>query len=248
MMGARASRTSQESPDASKRAALIEQKLREVDTALAELGDIPELANRAAGEDVAVVIGNSEMAARPGFVASVVSMVNRSYGCMRLDEDDVMDRLSMGDPGSSRSNRVLHLAMVGSRPVGCMSSTFKVPWAEQGCGHWGLLVVDTTMQGKGVASAMVSVAERRLGGMCEQIQIEYEYTPGDVLSERLLAWYEGKCGFECVSGRPRGRGAEFRKCRKRIPKELQRVGERDRLRDIRTALTSELQTLDVGTE
>lgn len=246
MMGSRASRTA--APDASQRAALNRQKLQEVDNALAELNDVPEQAAAAARSGAAavtVVIGNSEMAQRGGFVTSIVSMVNRSYGCMRVDEDDVMDRLAMGDAGSGRGNRVLHLAMLeDGRPVGCMSSTFKVPWAESGCGHWGLLVVDVGMQGQGIASAMISAAERRLGGMCNQIQIEYEYTPGDELSERLLAWYEGKCGFKCVSGRPRGRGTEFRKCRKMIPENLQRLGERDRLREIRSALASDLQSLE----
>jgi len=237
-------RSSRAPPDPAPRAALIEQKLREIDKALSEIGDVPELADTTAGRPgaaaVKVVIGNSEMAARRGFVSSIVSMVNKSYGCMRLDEHDVTDRLQMGDPGASSANRVLHLAMLGDRPVGCMSSTFRVPWAENGCGHWGLLVVDSNMQGQGIASAMIVAAERRLAGACEQIQIEYEYTAGDALSERLLAWYEGKCGFQCVSGRPRGRGTEFRKCRKTIPDELQRLGERERFKDMKEVLSKEL--------
>lgn len=244
MMGMRSSRTP---PDPAQRAALIAQKLQEIDKALSELSDAPELAGtiaeRPGAAAVKIVIGNSEMAARQGFISSIVSMVNQSYGCMRLDEHDVMDRLQMGDAGSSSANRVLHLAMLGDRPVGCMSSTFKVPWAENGCGHWGLLVVDTSMQGQGIASAMVAGAERRLAGVCEQIQIEYEYTAGDTLSERLLAWYEGKCRFQCVSGRPRGQGTEFRKCRKKIPDELQRLGERERLRDMKEMLSNELSKI-----
>ena len=30
------------------------------------------------------------------------------------------------------------------------------------------------------------------------IQIEYEFTAGDPESERLLSWYEGRCGFSSL--------------------------------------------------
>lgn len=191
-----------------------------------------------------VVVGNAKMATEiPGFVERISSMVNRAYGYMRIDEDDVLDRLSMGDPGSARANRVLHIAFLGERPVGCMSSTFKVPWAENGCGHWGLLVVDVDMQGKGIASAMVKAAEARLAGVCDQIQMEYEFTPNDPLSERLLEWYEGRCGFRCVSGPPSRRFQEFRKCRKMISEEEQQRGRRQRLLDLRGDFSAELAAL-----
>jgi len=237
---------SKKAPDATQRAAALKRKLEEVSEALSSLGEVSEQEKAAAAggakaSPVQVVIGNSEMAAKPGFVQQIVSVVNRAYGCRRVDEDDVLDRLQMGDPGSSFGNRVLHLAMMGDRCVGAMSSTFKVPWAESGCGHWGLLSVDPDEQGKGIASAMIAVAERRLAGACVQIQIEYEYTPGDELSERLMKWYEGKCAFQCMHGRPRGRGSEFRKCRKMIPEDLQRTGERERLTDIKAELESQLQ-------
>jgi GNAT superfamily N-acetyltransferase len=233
-------------------AAAIASKLQEIDNALLELGDAPSQ-DKAQNQsphsaNINVTIGTSDMVARiPSLVENITTMVNDAYGYMRIDEDDVMERLAMGDPGSSQANRVLHIAFLGERPVGCMSSTFKVPWAERGCGHWGLLVVDTSMQGRGVASLMIAAAELRLAGMCTQIQMEYEYTPRDALSERLLAWYEGpKCGFRCVSGPPRGGGREFRKCRKMIPDDLQRKGERLRLLDLKAELTSTLQALSKG--
>lgn len=196
-------------------------------------------------EPLTVCIGSSEMARQiPGLVESIVTMVNKSYGYPRLDRHDVIDRLEMGDPGSSRANRVLHLAMRGNRVLGCMSSTFNVPWAEDGCGHWGLLVVDVEAQGQGIASTLVANAERRLAGTCTEIQIEYEYTHGDPFSDRLKGWYEGKLGFRCASGRSRGFGTEFRKCRKKIPAQAQEAGRRFYLQDIRTYMAAELAQLE----
>ena len=118
----------------------------------------------------------------------------------------------MGTAGSVSSNRVLLLAYVGGtqgwinkpdayRPSffsfvpgklsGACSSTFSVPWADEGCGHWGLLVTDPSMRGKGeilltadihammhgccasvmigVASALVAVAEHRVAGQCSEV-------------------------------------------------------------------------------
>ena len=85
-----------------------------------------------------------------------------------------------------------------------------------GCGHWGMLVVDLANQGTGVASALVVAAEQRLARAgCCAVQIEYEYTHGHAPSQRLMDWYEGKLGYECVSGGFRRRvQTEFRKCRK----------------------------------
>lgn len=251
MFSRRKSRRSEETTtlDAPKQIVLLEKKLAEIDSALQEMGDEAVLAGAEseAGKQrpqVEVVIGNSAMVDEmPGLIKNICSMVNKSYGHMRVDEGDVENRLEMGDPGSSRANRVLHIAFMGDKPVGCMSSTFRVPWAEDSCGHWGLLVVDEAFQGKGIASRMVQAAETRLAGMCEQIQMEYEYTPGDELSERLLAWYEGKLNFRCVSGRPRGRGTEFRKCRKLISKEDSQRGRQQRLRELRIDFAAELAAL-----
>lgn len=231
---------------------LVEQKLAEIDAALREIGSAPSEMNAAKDESaqegdrapVLVRIGTSKMAEEnPLLVGTLANMVNQAYGYRRIDQHDVMERLAMGDPGSSRANRVLHIAFLGDQPVGCMSSTFRVPWAEPTCGHWGLLVVDVAMQGKGIASKMVSVAEARLAGVSEQIQMEYEYEPGDALSQRLYEWYEGKCGFRCASGPPGKRGAEFRKCRKVISPEARRCGQHERLNDLRLHLAAELSAL-----
>eukprot|EP00930_Biecheleria_cincta_P001422 TRINITY_DN102562_c0_g1_i1.p1 TRINITY_DN102562_c0_g1~~TRINITY_DN102562_c0_g1_i1.p1 ORF type:complete len:264 (+),score=50.15 TRINITY_DN102562_c0_g1_i1:156-947(+) len=250
MFSRRQSRRTEETPiDVQKQIVLLEKQLAEIDSVLHELGDeaMPTSAESETDNrrlQVDVVVGNSAMVDKmPGLIKKICSMVNRSYGYMRVDEGDIADRLQMGDPGSSRANRVLHVAFMGDQPVGCMSSTFRVPWAEDGCGHWGLLVVDESLQGKGIASRMVQAAEARLAGMCEQIQMEYEYTPGDELSERLLAWYEGKLNFRCVSGPPRGRGPEFRKCRKLISKEDRQRGRRQRLNELRSDFSEELAAL-----
>mmetsp|Transcript_28170 Transcript_28170/g.44058 ORF Transcript_28170/g.44058 Transcript_28170/m.44058 type:complete len:250 (+) Transcript_28170:96-845(+) len=246
----RSSRTSITSD--SQRKQKLTQNLKEIDEALLEMGCAPgaelsslqaHLGSSSAG--VKVVVGNSSMLAkRPELLGRITSMINQAYGYVRVDEDDIMDRLAMGDPGSSRANRVLHLAFLDDQLVGCMSSTFKVPWAERGCGHWGLLVVDVKMQGRGIASAMIAAAESRLAGACQEIQIEYEYTAGDSFSERLLTWYEKKCGFRCVSGAPRGVGCEWRKCRKMIADEAQQHGQQLRLLDIRSHLSAELAALE----
>eukprot|EP00933_Yihiella_yeosuensis_P046104 TRINITY_DN41578_c0_g1_i1.p1 TRINITY_DN41578_c0_g1~~TRINITY_DN41578_c0_g1_i1.p1 ORF type:complete len:149 (-),score=19.70 TRINITY_DN41578_c0_g1_i1:30-476(-) len=122
-----------------------------------------------------------------------------------------------------------------------MSSTFQPPWTESGCGHWGLLVVDTANQGQGIATALVSAAESRLASACHEIQIEYEYTPEHEYSERLKKWYEGKCGFKCVRGHSRGAGTQFRKCRKPVPPELARLGRLQRLRTMRAEVARKLE-------
>eukprot|EP00929_Paragymnodinium_shiwhaense_P120308 TRINITY_DN92242_c0_g1_i1.p1 TRINITY_DN92242_c0_g1~~TRINITY_DN92242_c0_g1_i1.p1 ORF type:complete len:286 (+),score=63.61 TRINITY_DN92242_c0_g1_i1:96-953(+) len=247
-----------------ERQALLSSKLAEIDEILkksGEEGGTPstscasdtassgQQSENAAEEDrsrtaVKVTVGSSRMAKEdPTLIDAIVNMVNGSYGYRRIDKYDIEDRLRMGDPGEFRGNRVLHLAFLGAKVVGCMSSTFNVPWAEDGCGHWGLLVVDENYQGQGIASQLVAQAERRLAGVCEQIQIEYEYCAGDAFSERLFKWYEGKCGFTCVHGRPRGHGNEFRKCRKAISEAEQQAGRRRRLLGLRADIAAELATL-----
>eukprot|EP00965_Chrysotila_dentata_P250650 6209572-Pleurochrysis_carterae.AAC.1 len=177
------------------------------------------VAVRSGHAPVKVVVGTScDISAE--FVREICLLINEAYGHMRVSTSDVKNRLRMGDAGPA-ANRVLHLAFREGKLVGCCSSTVQPPWTERGCGHWGLLSVDPAVQGTGVASALVAAAESRLAdSRCVAIQIEYEFTPGDAYSERLLAWYEGKCGFVCSSGPPRGRWCEFRKCRKQIPLQL----------------------------
>lgn len=178
-------------------------------------------ANDACAEVHVIVATSDMMKTDPSLVNRITHLVNSAYGYSRLSQGDVRQRIAMGDAGD-RANRVLHLSYSGRELQGCCSSTIQAPWTSQGCGHWGLLSVDPTAQGTGVASALVSAAERRLilSG-CKAVQIEYEYTCGDEFSERLYKWYEGRLGFQCVSGRPRSsRGSsEFRKCLKSLPKK-----------------------------
>ena len=143
------------------------------------------------------------------FVATLSQMVNTAYGRPRLGVTEARHRLL------SCGNRVLHVATRDGRLVGCCSSTLHTPWCEPGCGHWGLLVVDVDAQGTGVATALVAAAEQRLSAAgLRAVQIEYSYSRGDPLSERLLAWYEGSLGFTGPSSRNSG----FRIARKKLPR------------------------------
>jgi len=237
--------------------------MERVESRLAALegeGPMPEIAPKSKARGVRVVIGTSEQAQDGELVERIMRMVNESYyeslkellhprqtSYERLSRREVVDRLEMGDAGV-RANRVLHIAYRGeqldaSSVVGCMSSTYSPPWTEDGCGHWGLLVVDKDCQGQGIASVLVEAAELRLAGVCTEIQIEYEYTPGQAYSERLERWYEGSCGFKCVTGFSRRPGTQFRKCRKAIPAEVGRCGEVLRLRELKDVLSAEAAAL-----
>ena len=128
--------------------------------------------------------------------------------------------------------------------MGCCSSTYQPPWTEDGCGHWGLLVVALSAQGTGVATQLVAAAERRLAANCHEVQMEYEYTAGQAYSERLMEWYEGKCGFTCVNAprrRSRGHGeTEFRKCRKELPEAARSAARRAHLTSMRALVAADL--------
>jgi GNAT superfamily N-acetyltransferase len=228
----------------------------DVDTAAppAPAADAPaSSADGTAAQAVHVVIGTSAMArADPTLVARIAQLVNRAYTAQlkdllpegqeytRLDEEDVEDRLEMGDAGP-RANRVLHLAWRGGELVGACSSTLQPPWTEEGCGHWGLMAVDPCAQGTGVASTLVRAAEARVASRQTEIQIEYEYTHGHAPSQRLMDWYEGKLGYECVSGGFRRRmQTEFRKCRKLVPPELARTSRAAYLRELRELIAADL--------
>jgi len=250
------------------RQAKLRKTLEEINRILQGLDDEPvespeaPVAEPPRGGDISVIVGTSKLAEDPAMVDRIMTMVNTSYlesikdqlskrhqsTYQRLSRDEVIDRLEMGDAGHG-ANRVLHIAFRGDRlapstVVGCMSSTFQPPWTEDGCGHWGLLVVDRECQGQGIASVLVASAERRLAGACNQIQIEYEYTAGHAYSQRLMDWYEGRCGFTCSSGYPRSSGTQFRKCRKRITAAKSRQGRRERLQSIRMEVTAELAEME----
>lgn len=156
--------------------------------------------------DFKVVIGTSQMMDKDNIL--VRRIVNFSGKCER----EVRTRLSYGDVGSERANRVMHVALINDVPVGwCSSSTSS--WG--GDGHWGALAVDPAAQGKGVASALVAAAEKRLlDAGCQSVQMEYRFTIGDKTKERLYNWYEGKLGFD---GGPRHSG--FRVCHKLLSAE-----------------------------
>lgn len=233
----------------------IKQVIQRLDEALSELDDPGQThdttpsADGSPASEVQVMVGTSQMAQDdPGLVRQINQMVNTAYyesnfqllsadtsGYERVSEADVMNRLAMGDAGP-RANRVLHLAQRNGALVGCCSSTFQPPWTPEGCGHWGLLVVDKAAQGTGVASALVLAAEERLASSCAHVQIEYEYTSGHSHSERLMDWYERKSGFNCAHGNPRRIApweaadstsafgeTEFRRCTKQLPLELIRT-------------------------
>mmetsp|Transcript_39581 Transcript_39581/g.83052 ORF Transcript_39581/g.83052 Transcript_39581/m.83052 type:complete len:464 (+) Transcript_39581:299-1690(+) len=249
------------------RAARLKTVLQHIEEALVESQQQEEPSAQAAakanttprgGQDVRVIIGTSHMAAKdPSLTSRITRLINRAYTVAhrgecgdgeeieRIDDDDVSHRLSMGDAGP-RANRVLHLAYRGDELVGCCSSTKQLPWADEGVGQWGLLSVAPEAMGSGVASALVREAEARLEPDCEEIQIEYNYTHGCSFSQRLMDWYEKKCGFECQSGRPRGRGSEFRVCRKQIRTAAAMAAKRRKLEAMREAVQRQLNAIEEG--
>ena len=213
-----------------------------------------EAASEETPNRVTVMIGTSAMAsADPQLIPSITNMINTSYynslrellpehqtEYERVDENEVSNRLEMGDAGA-RANRVLHLAYRNGLLVGCCSSTYQPPWTSDGCGHWGLLVVAREAQGTGVAAAIIAAAERRLAGACTHVQIEYDYTPGHAESEKLAYLYETKFGFVRSRSHPRRRGDnEFRKCHKKLPAELVLAARPAYLRGMRSHLAIQL--------
>ena len=122
-----------------------------------------------------------------------------------------------------------------SSPLSCLAGT------PDGCGHWGLLVVANEAQGTGVATALVTAAERRLAGACTHVQIEYDYTPNHAPSQRLEALYETKFGFRCPSPRVRrGRASQFRKCVKELPEALMLAQRPVHLRGLRDSFAAQI--------
>lgn len=169
----------------------------------------PEPASVNTASIVQVVIGTSKMAANDDSLAvRIAEVANRANGYQRFSVGEVRSRLAKGD-AEPNANRVLHVAYRNGEVVGCCSSTVQVHWGAGG-GHWGALAVDPAAQGTGVASALVAAAEQRLlQHGCTTVSIEYDYSPGDIESERLKGWYEGKLGF-------RGNGCGFRCASKKL--------------------------------
>lgn len=146
----------------------------------------------------------------PDLADTLVEIVNSAYGKQRVSDQDMRKRVV------ARTNRVLHVAFDQTGAiVGCCSSTLYVPWCGPGTGHWGLLAVSPAHQGRGVASALVAAAEKRLvvEGM-SSAGMEYSFREGDELAERLYAWYEGADGLRYVCSKPKQTG--FRMCRKAL--------------------------------
>eukprot|EP00658_Telonema_sp_P-2_P060892 TRINITY_DN4967_c0_g1_i5.p2 TRINITY_DN4967_c0_g1~~TRINITY_DN4967_c0_g1_i5.p2 ORF type:complete len:171 (+),score=28.59 TRINITY_DN4967_c0_g1_i5:149-661(+) len=135
-----------------------------------------------------------------GMAQRITSMVNRAYyesmkehldedqeSYERVDAPEVRQRLAMGDDGPF-ANRVLLLGFVHDELIGCISSTYQPPWTPDGCGHWGLLVVDLAHQNKRYATALVQAAERRVAGACNKVQMEFTFTPGNEHDQRMKEW------------------------------------------------------------
>ena len=174
-------------PSTASKVARLQQIIGRLDDALSEFGEAVPTGEEAETSDVHVVVGTSKMARdNPLLIERITRMVNGAYleanrellppgtdRYNRVSDDDVQNRLAMGDAGP-HANRVLHLAYRGDTLVGCCSSTIQPPWTQEGCGHWGLVVVDKPAQGTGVASALVQAAECRLAGQCAQIQVRCE--------------------------------------------------------------------------
>jgi GNAT superfamily N-acetyltransferase len=186
------------------------------DTAVAakRLDDAPsahaDMSSDDALGELKVVVGTSQMMKEDSTLVSRISNFSGKW------EGEVRSRMSYGDGGSERANRVMHVAFLNGVAVGwCSSST--AGWG--GDGHWGALAVDPAAQGRGIASALVAAAEKRLlDGGCDSVQIEYNFRAGDPAKERLYAWYEGKLGFY---GGPKRSG--FRCCHKDLSWEAFRV-------------------------
>jgi len=163
--------------------------------------------------DLQVVIATSNMAEEDS------TLVSRIVNFSGKSEWEVRHRLAMGDDGED-ADRVMHIALWDGVAVGWCSST--PGWGGFGGeygGHWGALAVAPDAQGKGVASALVKAAEKRLlDAGCDSVQIEYRYIMGNEAKERLYAWYEGKLGFD---GGPRRSG--FRCCHKVLSPETFRA-------------------------
>lgn len=241
----------------------LEQRVQEADKTLKDAGG--KLSEGTA--KVKIVIGTSAMAAEnPKLAEELASIVNRSNEAAIADApsrkgshktvttEEMRGRLSLGDSGA-RCNRVLHVAMQGNVPVGCMTSSLRTPWTEAGVGHWGFLSVDPKLQGKGYASALVAHAMQRLAWDCTEVHIEFLHTRKHAYSDRLKDWYETKMGFQVVSAQTAGQfsansgfGGDakdtiLRICRKKFTSEEIALGRRRRAQAIHAELAAQLAAL-----
>mmetsp|Transcript_81048 Transcript_81048/g.224226 ORF Transcript_81048/g.224226 Transcript_81048/m.224226 type:complete len:368 (-) Transcript_81048:20-1123(-) len=233
------------------RRALLEERLAEKEAAITEAVEDIEAGGGGGEGGVSVMVGTSTLAAEhPGLADRLTEMVHRAYGAVRgegprmLRQQPIQQRLAMGDLGT-RANRVLHVAFLGGEVVGCVSTSFATLWTESGVGHWGLLCVEPSVQGTGVATVLLNAAERRLAEECDHIHIEYDFFPADDFFRRLRAWYERR-GYVRLGARPKEggpEGSEFCFCRRPLSEAERRQGRQRRLRAERAELVAELAEL-----
>jgi len=209
-----------------------------------------------AGLDVKVVIGTTKLLGEhPELTDRLSKMINDAYAAvgghaLMLQQQPVLQRLRLGDGADARGdgimnrNRVLHVAFVGSEAVGCISSSKSTTWKAD-MGHWGLLVVDLKMQGKGIASALIAAAEARVMESCASLQIEYEFRHDSEHSKKLEAVY-AKRGYKIVMKVPQGgvTPGEFRIAHKEFSLEDQLRGQSRRLLAERAEITALLPTVE----
>merc|ERR1712151_15608 len=103
------------------------------------------------------------------------------------------------------------------------------------------MAVGPTFQGRGIATALVMAAERRLATVSAAIQIEYQFTVGDEFSARLMRWYEETLGFEGGPKPTRAGSRSFRRCIKRISEEEQMKGHQRRMQEVHSFLQEQVE-------
>lgn len=173
--------------------------------------------------NVTIVVGTLRHAWRRSQIAE---MINATHGRGRVTERRILQWLSQGDQ-CVHANHVLHLALSGSKLVGCVMSTLQPAFVchKKCCGHWGLLAMAAGTQGTGVEKELVCAAEARLMEEgCLEVRTEYKHD-ASAHSQQLSDLFESQLGFERMNGWLLNHllglllvhGGEFRRCRKALP-------------------------------